>query len=155
MKNILIAVISLCACCVYADDKPKSESPFELKEIYLQVDIYRPYLVTEEPIPTRIAYLGNSLRVWVTVQLRPGAKSPCTSRDEEQCRLEYRIANKDRDRSRLRYAGQETRINNKIDFSLVYPIERDSTTGEKVFLFRVVYKDKVLSSFEFPLEVKE
>ncbi len=159
MKRMFLfatALAMLVVCPAFAQDKTKSEPLFETKEVYLQVDIQKPLLVTTEPVPKQYAHLGDSVRIWFAAQLRSGATSPCTSRDEKECHLEFRIAPKDADRSKLEYVDMPVRIDPEdgITFSTAYPITRDSALGEKVFILRVRYEDKILYTFEFPLEVR-
>ncbi|HUZ92876.1 MAG TPA: hypothetical protein VNG29_02660 [Candidatus Paceibacterota bacterium] len=157
MKAISTAMLLLCACSLCFAGRKKNESPLELRNIYLQTDVNRPdFLPTATATaPEQFARLGESLRFWVAIQLRKGEQSPCPFRNEEPCHLEFAVVAKNANRAKVNYLDHETRLNQKIDFELGYPITRDSSLGEKILLFRVRFKDQILCSFEASVKVTE
>src|SRR3989344_5766683 len=64
----------------------QTASPIEMTDGYFQAGIGHPvHLVHPPPYPPQWVDLGESVRLWYSIAVRQGEKSPCDRRSQTQC----------------------------------------------------------------------
>lgn len=134
-------------------------SRFVLVDGFVQVEGQKPIHLNDGPASEKRVSLGEQVRFWFDINLAKDAVSPCTSRDEDPCHLEFRLAPPDKKRDEITdWDDHEVRFSGgpgPIQFSMGYPINRKATLGHRVFYLRVRYGERVEYLAEVPVGVEE
>lgn len=131
---------------------------FEMTDGYFAIQGRWPVHLMHGPVEPQRIWLGNEYSFWTVLALREGATNPCSSRDEEPCRFEFRRVLKGKNYAEMEFkAGMDFRISSDgwMSFSFDSSIPRKSPLGEVNQVIRVRKGEDILYVYELPLLIVE